>query len=225
VKRADPEYDTSRWIKSALPFVLASGMQVLNREISVVLLGILQTPGEVGLFRVAQRGAMLIPFGLQAVNMAIAPTISQMLTRGEKNRLQRMISKSVLAVMAFALPVAFVLILGGQWIIPYVFGDDYAPAYLPLVILCLGQLVNVGMGSVGLILNMAGLERLTAIGVAIAAVVSVTCNAVLIPHYGANGAAVATSISLIIWNIILCIWVYKRLGLVNTIIPLKRFGK
>ena len=218
-KNAEPCYETSRWVKSALPFVLASGMQILNNETSVVLLGILKAPGDVGLFRVAQRGAMLIPFGLQAVNMAMGPTVAQMFARGEKKRLQRMVSKSILAVLAFALPVALVLILGGKWIIPFVFGQEYAPAYLPLVILCLGQLVNAGMGSVGVILNMAGLERFTAKGVAIAAIASVLLNSALIPFFGPVGAALATSASLIIWNALLFIWLYRETGIVSTVFP------
>ncbi|MCF8095109.1 MAG: flippase [Desulfobacteraceae bacterium] len=216
-KNAKSDYETSRWVKSAFPFVFASGMQVLNNETSVVLLGILQAPEVVGLFRVAQRGAMLIPFGLQAVNMAMGPTVAEMFAKGEKKRLQSMISKSILVVLAFAIPVALLLILGGRWILPFVFGQDYAPAYLPLIILCLGQLFNAGMGSVGVILNMAGLERFTARGVAIAAVASVVLNATLIPIFGAIGAAIATSTSLMIWNTLLFIWLYKETGIVSII--------
>ena len=219
-KNAEPGYETSRWVKSALPFVFASAMQILNNETSVVLLGILRAPEDVGLFRVAQRGALLIPFGLQAVNMAMGPTIAEMFARGERKRLQRMISKSILAVLAFALPVALVLILGGRWIIPFAFGAEYRAAYSPLVILCLGQLVNAGMGSVGVILNMAGLERFTARGVAIAAVASVVLNSALIPFFGPAGAAVATSTSLIIWNVLLFIWLYRETGIVSTIFPM-----
>jgi O-antigen/teichoic acid export membrane protein len=152
--------------------------------------------------------------------MTIAPTISQMFADREKERLQRMISKSILAVLAFALPVALGLILGGKWIIPFIFGQEYSPAYLPLIVLCLGQLVNAGMGSVGIILNMAGLERYTATGVAIAAVVNVVLNFALIPYFEATGAAVATSTSLIIWNILLCFLLYRKTGIVSTIFPI-----
>jgi O-antigen/teichoic acid export membrane protein len=193
-------------------------MQILNKETSIVMLGVLQEPEDVGLFRVAQRGALLIPFGLQAVNMAIAPTISQMFTNGEKERLQRMISKSIMAIIAFAIPVTLILIIGGKWILSFIFGPEYAPAYLLMVVLCLGQLINAGMGSVGIILNMAGLERFTANGVAIAAVANVGLNGALIPKFGAIGAAIATSISLMIWNVMLFIWLYRETGVLSTII-------
>jgi O-antigen/teichoic acid export membrane protein len=102
-----------------------------------------------------------------------------------------------------------------------VFGQEYAPAYLPLVILCLGQLINSSMGSVGLILNMAGLERFTARGVAIAAIASVLLNSALIPFFGPAGAAIATSTSLIIWNVLLFIWLYRETGIVSTVLPMR----
>jgi O-antigen/teichoic acid export membrane protein len=216
-QETEPNYEISRWVKSAKPFMLASGMQILNNELSVVLLGILQTPEQVGLFRVAQRGAMLIPFGLQAVNMTIGPTVAQMFAKGEKELLQRIISKGGLFTVAFALPVSLILILGGEWIIPFIFGHEFSDAYLPLVILCVGQLVNAGVGSVALVLNMAGLERLTARAMVISSVSGLVFNAVLIPFWGPVGAALATSISLTIWNVLLVVWLYRQIGVLSII--------
>jgi len=37
-----PSYENSSWIKSTFPFVFASGSQILNKETSVFMLGILQ---------------------------------------------------------------------------------------------------------------------------------------------------------------------------------------
>ncbi len=216
-KTTNSKYETSKWIHSALPFVFAAGMQILNHQTSVVFLGILQGAESVGVFRVAQRGAELIPFGLMAVNMAIGPTASQLFTQGNKQHLQKIVNKSILAILAFSLPVSLALILSGKWLIPFVFGLEFSPAYPILVILCIGQLVNAAMGSVGLLLNMAGLERFTARGVAIAAVASIVLNVTLIPFLGTFGAAIATTSSLIIWNVLLAVWLYKETGILSTI--------
>jgi O-antigen/teichoic acid export membrane protein len=219
VKRTHTEYETSRWIRSALPFMFTGGMQILNRRVSIVFLGIMLGPEAVGIYQVALRGSELIPFGLLAVNASIGPTASQLFAQNEKKRLQRVVNKSVMAILAFSLPVSLILLLGGKWIIPFVFGAEFASAYPILAILCIGQLINAGMGSVGLLLNMAGFEKYTAWGVAIAAVTSIILNFLFIPLLGALGAAIATSISLIIWNISLAIWLYKKTGIVSTICP------
>jgi len=217
VKYVQPAYETSKWYKSMLPFALAGSIQILNKETSIVILNLLQGPESVGLYRVAQRGAVLVSFGLMAINMAIAPTVSELFVKGETKRLQHLISKSVLAVLAYSLPVTLFLIVSGSWLVPIIFGHEYSNAYIPLVILCIGQLISAIMGSVGLILNMIGLERSTAWGVVIATIINIFLNLLLIPFLGTIGAAIGTSVSLIIWNILLAIWLYKKTGLVSVL--------
>ena len=217
VKNIQPKYETARWFKSMLPFVFAGSIQILNKETSIVMLNAMQGAEAVGLYRVAQRGAVLVSFGLMAVNLAIAPTISELFIKGEKRRLQHLISKSILAVLAFSLPMTLFLIVGGRWLIPVVFGPEFSASYMPLVVLSVGQLVSAAMGSVGLILNMVGLERITALGVTVAAIVNVLLNVLLIPSLGTVGAAIGTSGSLIVWNVLLAVWLFKKTGIVSTL--------
>jgi O-antigen/teichoic acid export membrane protein len=219
VKSSQPKFARARWITDALPFLLAGGMQILNTEASIVLLGVIGTEDEVGLFRVAQRAALLIVFGLYAVNMTLGPRASEMFTSGETQRLQRIVRKSLFAVLSFGIPVAAVLILGGGWLIPAVFGAGYAPAYAPLVVLSIGQLIAAATGSNVVLLNMAGHQRLTASAVAISGISNVLLNLTLIPILGTVGAAVASSSSLVLQNLILCIALYKKTGLISTIWP------
>ena len=217
-KISKPEYRTRIWMKSAWPMLLAGGMQILNKETSVLMLGFLGTAEDVGFFRVAQRAAILIPFGLHAVNMALAPTASRLYTNGQIQLLQRVLTQSARAILAYALPVTLCLMIGSFWLVPLIFGSEFVPAIWPLIILCAGQLVNAGVGSVGIVLTMTQNERLTAKGVVIAAIVNLILNIILIPLWGTLGAAVATSISIILWNCLLALWLYQKLGVTTTVI-------
>ncbi len=208
-------YDRSKWVRSCLSFVIAAGMQIIIREISLLLLGMLGSTTEAGLYRVAQRGAEMIPFGLMAVNMAIAPTVADLFSHGETARLQRLITRAMFAVLAFSLPVTLVLILGGKTILSLVFGPEFVQAYTSLVILCVGQFFNAFMGPVGLVLNMTGLERFTARGVIIAALTNLLLGLILIPRYGIVGAAAATACSVAVWNIVLAFWLYRKTGILS----------
>ena len=76
------------------------------------------------------------------------------------------------------------------------------------------------MGPVGLLLNMTGHERETAKGVAISAVLNMVLNFLLIPRWGITGAAVATTVSMIAWNLLLAWQVNTKLTIQPTI-----FGK
>ena len=46
------------------------------------------------------------------------------------------------------------------------------------------------------------------------AVMNIALNAVLIPRYGMEGAAVSSALALISWNLIFAYWVYRRVGIV-----------
>ena len=96
------------------------------------------------------------------------------------------------------------------------FGQEFVSGSPALIILSGAQLVNAAAGSVGLTLMMTGHERSTAYGLFVSAVVNVVLNAVLIPQFGVVGAAVATATSTILWNVLLIIEVYRKLGIDST---------
>ena len=87
-----------------------------------------------------------------------------------------------------------------------------------LFVLMGSQLVNAFTGATAQLLIMTGYDRDTAIGVSISAAVNVVLNAVMIPPYGMNGAAIATATSTVLWNVILVGFTYKRFKVISTAI-------
>lgn len=215
-----PSYDTAAWVRSLLPLSFLAGAQVINTQTDIVMLGVFTTSQDVGIYRVAVQGAHLAVFSLAAINMSIAPYISRLHASGDAVRLQRMATWSARVVLLVAVPVVSVFILFGGPILAFVFGNDYRDGHFALAILCAGQLVNAGMGSVGLLLNMTGHEWVTAKGFAAAAVANIGLNLALIPFWGMNGAAVATAVTLATWNALLCWQVWRKLGIISTAIQL-----
>jgi O-antigen/teichoic acid export membrane protein len=72
---------------------------------------------------------------------------------------------------------------------------------------------------VGLLLNMSGHEKDTVVGSGIAVVVNLVLNLALIPAWGMTGAAAATTLSLVTWNLILIGRVRHRLGISSVAWP------
>ena len=66
-----------------------------------------------------------------------------------------------------------------------------------------GQLFNVAMGSVGIILSMTNHEKIALTGHLAGLATLVTLALILIPIYQQIGAAIAVSSSLLVWNIVL----------------------
>lgn len=201
------------WRHAVIPLAMISGLHLLNSKVDVLLLGFLRSDAEVGIYRVALQFANLVIFGLVAINMVLHPHFAALHAEGKKQELQRLTVLSARVIFALALPPALVFLFFGNWLITNIFGEAYAPASVALGILVAGQLVNAGMGSVGALLNMTGHERDTARGLFAAFVVNVVLNLLLIPHYGIEGAATATAVSFVVWNVILWRLVWKRLGI------------
>lgn len=220
-KDVSVQYQTSTWIKGALPFILLDSMMVISNQTDMVMLGIFRTPSEVGLYKVASQGAQMVIFILFAVNMTIGPLVSELYHSQRMQELQKLITSSSRVIVCISVPVAVALMIWGRPIITLLFGKEYALSSVPLVILCAGQLISAVMGSVGLILNMTGYEKDTLKGLVGSALINVLLNLLLIPRFGIEGAAVATSISVAFWNTLLGFYVYKKVGILTVPIKIK----
>lgn len=215
VQEASPVYQTRLWAGSALPLLFFSGMQVINAQADTIMLGAMKGAELTGIYAVAKRGAEFIAFFLIAVNAALAPTIASLYAAGDMERLQRVITKSARVVLSLSLPVALVLIFFGYWFL-LLFGQDFTRGDTALAILCAGQIINAAMGSVGLVLIMTAYGTDAAMGIGISAILNIVLNAILIPLWGLEGAAVATASSMMVWNLLLAVQVYRRLGIHTT---------
>lgn len=215
VRRSSPAYRTRAWLGSLLPLSLLAGMELINSQMDIVLLGVLASAGDVGVYRVAWSASLPVVFTLTGVNLVVAPYFARAHAEDNLPQLQRLATWSARVAGAVAVPAAMVLILFGGDILAFVFGEEYRAGGTALALLALGQLVNVAAGSVGTILNMTGHERDTMVGVGVAAAVNLLLNVVLIPIYGINGAATATMVSLVTWNVVLMLRVRRQVGVVS----------
>jgi len=223
LRSVPPSYRTAAWLKSSIPFGLIAAMQLINGRTDILILGIVREDAEVGIYRVASQMALLVIFGLKAVNAMQGPHIAHLYATGDMNRLQSMIRQSSRAIMLTSLPLVLTFVVFGRLIIEWVFGPAFQGAYVPLVILCAGQLVNASMGSVASLLNMTGHEHDTTKSIFTGAIVNVLLNVALTPVWGATGAAIATAATLVVWNLMMWRRVRTRLGIESS--PFRRRRK
>lgn len=216
-----PVYQSKRWIGSCLPFAFIAGMAFINTQTDLIMLGLFTTPKNVGIYRVAAQGATLVSFGLTAVAMVTMPYFAKFHVRGEMKHFQRLATTGARLMLAMAIPVALAFTVYGEYILRFIFGVEYGLGYLPLVILSFAHVFHAGFGIVGPLLNMAGYEKTTAKGIAIAAVCNIILNFVFIPLYGMTGAALGTATTLIVWNVVLWNAVRCKLGVDSSALNLR----
>ena len=94
LRAAVPSFETSRWIREAVPFALIAAAQTLMAQVDIVLVGTLAGATPAGLYAVATRGAALTLFGAAAMGITLAPTTAQLWTSNEQDRLQRVVTRA-----------------------------------------------------------------------------------------------------------------------------------
>jgi O-antigen/teichoic acid export membrane protein len=172
--------------------------------------------GAVGVYGVATRTAELLNFVLLTQNAVFASTAASLYATGDLGTLQRLVTKLTRLGLYAILPPAVVFAWFGHWFLLYCYGPEYTPAKTALAILTLGQVVNVAMGACGMLLTMCGHERYTATALGVAALTNIVLNLALVPHWGPEGAAVGNTISMVLWNVLAVILLYRKAGVNST---------
>jgi O-antigen/teichoic acid export membrane protein len=82
------------------------------------------------------------------------------------------------------------------------------------LILTIGEIVNVLTGPVGSLLQMSKHEREYANCTFLGGLTQLVLCVILIPRFGATGAAIATAIALSLTNLSALAYTYNRLGII-----------
>ena len=214
-----PQYSSRQWLASALPFMLIEGIYIINARVDILMLGSLQSVADAGIYVPVNRGAQLINFVLMAISSALAPKIASLYARDRLQQLQAIVVKNAKLVLLPTLFITTVLVGISSWYLG-LYGSDFIAGRNALIILCLGQFLFTITGLGGLLLNMTGYEKYTAFTGTGSAILNTCFNYLFISRWGVEGAAIATSISLIIMNISNIILVRRKLKIKCTAIGL-----
>lgn len=215
LKKIIPDYNFKGWIRTSFTFFLADILYNSNSRISIFLLGIFQSKHNVGIFNISLRVSEIISFALVIVNFVLSPVIANLYANGEIGRLQNLITRSSRIILMIGSVLTLGIILFRHQIL-LVFGADFLAGQYALIIFCIGQFVNVLCGSVGLLLLMTGHQRFSMYSLAGGTAINIILNLILTPRYGISGAAIASSLSLIVWNLMMYFFVRRKLGIRTT---------
>jgi len=200
VKVANKEYRVKAWVSSLIPLSLIVGVQAINKQVGIVTLGMFGSATDVALYKIASTAVGLSTIGLMITNPVLGPYITRLAKQNKREQLQKIFIVSARVSFLITVLILSVFVFFGERILSLLFGDEYIGANPALLILCIGQLGNVLVGSVGLILKQLSFEKLVLRSVTFSMIVNVMLCYLLVPTYGANGAAVAMTASFLLWN-------------------------
>jgi O-antigen/teichoic acid export membrane protein len=207
----------SQWLRAVIPLTLIVGLQVIRESTDILMLGFWYADADVGIYRIALSIRTVVVFGLVALFLGSQPYIVSAFTVGDRVHLQRIVRIVATLSLLSSLAVAAVIWLEGVAIIRLFYGSVYEAAYAPLAILTAGSVLHAAFGLGGGVLSMTGHEKHVLWASAISIALNVIGNGLLIPSYGALGAATATASSLAAGEVIKYVMARRLLGIDGSI--------
>jgi O-antigen/teichoic acid export membrane protein len=210
----EAEHDPA-WAKGANVFALSAGVIMVNSYIDLLLLGLIGTLEDVGLYKVAVQVSLAGALVYTSLNMIAVQRFATGYAAANFQEMQKTATVSARLSALAVVPLAIVLLIYGERLVPLLFGEAFAAALAPMLILTFAQFINAGSGMGRSLLMATGLEDVVAKTALLALAVKIAACLALIPPYGAEGAAAASALSLIVWNSVLW-WLCWRRHSVDT---------
>lgn len=184
-----------------IPLLTTDLVYLALNTTDAIFLGHFWGSSEVAAYRVVQPLVHLNLVVYSSFTLLYMPAASRLFAREDREGVAELYWRTAIWMAVFSFPIfALTTVLAEPVMAAY--DARYAGSALFLALLSIASYVNVALGFNGLTLRVYGYVRYSvAINIA-AAIVSVALNLLLIPAYGALGAALATTTALITFNVL-----------------------
>lgn len=157
---------------------------------------------EVAAFRVVQPAAVLNQFVLASFTLLFTPAAARMFARNDREGINTLYWQTAIWIAVISFPVFALTFSMAQPLTVFLYEQRYENSWIILALLSFGYYFNAALGFNGLTLKVYGKLRYIVLINIFAAVLNIGINLLLIPTYGALGAACGTCITMIVHNIL-----------------------
>jgi len=193
-------------VRRSIPFALSGLIANVHVRLAPLALGAFAGVEQVALFGAAQRFASLVKMLPQSAFGGALPVLSREVQRGGPDDVRAPFER---AIAAFAVASAAGLALLAPLLVRLAYGRSFQGSALVLVWLAVGLMPTLTNNARQLCLYAAGRERIATLWSAVALIAQAAGCVVLIPAFGAVGAAMAVGFAeALVW------WPLRRSQLV-----------
>ncbi len=182
-------------IKKGLPFLFSGIFAAINCNIDIIFLTMITDNHVVGVYSAIYKIINLI---IMIVGYIVSPAFPEMIHLYTENNLEELNNLTKKLWQPLCL-IIFPVVVGGvilnEKLIILLFGNDYYGGGVAIKLLLLYCLIFYFRELYGYTLTMIGKQSIYMKIVFASCVINITCNLILIPKFGINGAAFATLIS------------------------------
>ncbi len=185
-----------------LPLLTTDLVYLVMNSTDAILLGHFTGVESVAAFRVIQPAAGLNQLVMTSFTTLYMPVASRLLAREDRQGVADLYWRTAIWIAVLSFPLFALTFSLAEPLTVALYGERYRSSATFLALLSLAQYVNVALGFNGLTLRVFGVLRyIVAINV-VAAVANLAINLALIPVLGALGAAIGTTSTLILHNVL-----------------------
>jgi len=192
----------------SIPLALESTLATMALWTDTIMLGLYKSEEVVGTYNVAVPFANLLPVVLVALIFVFLPLATRLLAEGKKLEVRALYRTATKWAFVLTLPLLLTFSLFARPVILLFGGARYEEAATALAILSLGFFVHVLLGPNGVTLVVLGKPNLLLLDGFFGLLCNIALNALLIPRWGLQGAAVASSISIALSNALKSMQIY-----------------
>lgn len=198
-------------IKSLLILFSSSVAISVYTILDTLMLGFMTNYDEVGYYNSATHiSKSLLPIATSLAAVAM-PRLSQYMKSSNWDEINLLANKSLSIVSYLCFPIAFGVISVSPVFVPLFFGEHFSGAIIPLQIVVL-VVIAIGLNNLtgAQILISLGYDKLFLYSVLSGTVSNFVINLILIPSYGASGAAFASVFAETLILFVTSYFVYKQ---------------
>jgi O-antigen/teichoic acid export membrane protein len=205
-------YDFRNWLATSIPVLAVWAFFTLLTYTDVLVLRQFQPPEEVAHYYAAAKTLSLVTFIYFSVTAAVAHRIASIHVSGDQDALASFASTTVRWTFWPSLLATIGILALGKPIL-WLFGPDFVSAYPLMFILAIGLIARSAVGPAERMLNVMGEQRMCAMVYACAFTINLTGALILVPRFGAVGAAIALVSAVLCETAMLFAVAKKRLNL------------
>ena len=194
------------------PRAVASVAQLALQRVDVLLVAALGGLAPAAVYAVAGRFVVLIQFANQGISQSVQPRLAEALATGDRATANHLYQIATGWLVLVTWPISLLVILFAPLYLR-LFGENYTAGTPVVVVLACAMLVATGCGMVDMVLAMAGRTSWNLGNVLVALAVTITLDVLLIPRYGALGAAIGLACAMVVNNLLPLIQVGRSAGL------------
>ena len=200
-------------VKLAFPLWITTVMLYLLTAGDIWIIGIFLSTSNVAVYGSVLKLIFFLSIIFNLLNTVVTPIISELFHKQDFEKLESLLRITATLSGIPALIISLLFFLYGELILNLIFGEFYTAGLFVLQVLSIGVTINILTGSCGTVLMYTNNQKLMMNITIASGSFTIISSLFLVNLYGIDGVAIASSLGMVLQNILMFISVRLKLGI------------